>query len=601
MTIKQYGGVFGRNPTFNNVTIEGTLTFDGDIDINSDLTIEDNLYVLGSVGIGNTSPATALDVTGSVTADGLTVDGNARIEEIGAIAKLTLERGGSANAADSAAVDLLETNAGSEGANFGDAATNGFRLKLDGSANDFLIQSGASGTVNTRFGIDRDSGDISFYNAAGNSQALFWDASAESLGIGDTSPANGNLTIRAASTTGTKNGHIMLTGDSATNGQGPQIVFSESGISSNFAGASVGYVRTGSNGIGDLVFGTRAISGDADTVPTEAMRIDSSQNLLVGTTTTDGGYDESDGGATTVFTGASIGGAANGTAFVSRRAAPLQLNRQANDGDIAVFRKDGTTVGSIGSESGSMYIEGNPAAGKSGLTFFGSYIEPRDDGSPADNAIDLGSSDNRFKDLYLSGVSYNGDGSAAAPSISFGADTNTGFYRVGSDQIGFATAGTIKAKLDANGNWFVGGTSVGDSDSCAIESYGAITIARASGVGRIHMTFTNGGATVGTISTTGSATAYNTSSDQRLKENIADADDAGSKIDTIQVRKFDWKADGSHQDYGMVAQELLEVAPEAVSAPEDSEEMMGVDYSKLVPMMLKEIQSLRARVAQLES
>jgi len=94
---------------------------------------------------------------------------------------------------------------------------------------------------------------------------------------------------------------------------------------------------------------------------------------------------------------------------------------------------------------------------------------------------------------------------------------------------------------------------------------------------------------------------YSSSSDQRLKENIADADDAGSKIDSIQVRKFDWKADGSHQDYGMVAQELLEVAPEAVSVPEDSEEMMGVDYSKLVPMMLKEIQSLRARVAQLES
>ena len=45
MTIKQLGGVFGRNPTFNNVTIEGTLTFDGDIDINSDLTISGNLYL----------------------------------------------------------------------------------------------------------------------------------------------------------------------------------------------------------------------------------------------------------------------------------------------------------------------------------------------------------------------------------------------------------------------------------------------------------------------------------------------------------------------------------------------------------------------------
>jgi hypothetical protein len=113
--------------------------------------------------------------------------------------------------------------------------------------------------------------------------------------------------------------------------------------------------------------------------------------------------------------------------------------------------------------------------------------------------------------------------------------------------------------------------------------------------------FRNGAdASVGTIQSTVSSTSYNTSSDQRLKENIADADDAGSKIDAIQVRQFDWKIDGSHQDYGMVAQELQAVAPEAVSAPEDLDEMMSVDYSKLVPMMLKEIQSLRARVADLE-
>jgi hypothetical protein len=90
-------------------------------------------------------------------------------------------------------------------------------------------------------------------------------------------------------------------------------------------------------------------------------------------------------------------------------------------------------------------------------------------------------------------------------------------------------------------------------------------------------------------------------SDYRLKENIADADDAGSKIDAIQVRKFDWKVDGSHQDYGMVAQELQTVAPEAVSTPENPDEMMGVDYSKLVPMMLKEIQTLRLRITALEN
>jgi len=146
-----------------------------------------SLYYDGSPKLATTS--TGIDVTGTVVSDGLTVDGNARIEELGAIAKLTLERGGSQNNADSAAVDLIETNAGSEGANFGDAATNGFRLKLDGSANDFLIQSSASGTVRTRLGIDRDTGDISFYEDTGTSQALFWDASAESLGIGTTSPS----------------------------------------------------------------------------------------------------------------------------------------------------------------------------------------------------------------------------------------------------------------------------------------------------------------------------------------------------------------------------------------------------------------------------
>ena len=49
MSIKQSGGVFGRNPTFNDVTIEGQLTFDGDIDINSDLKVDGDLDVTGKI------------------------------------------------------------------------------------------------------------------------------------------------------------------------------------------------------------------------------------------------------------------------------------------------------------------------------------------------------------------------------------------------------------------------------------------------------------------------------------------------------------------------------------------------------------------------
>ena len=95
--------------------------------------------------------------------------------------------------------------------------------------------------------------------------------------------------------------------------------------------------------------------------------------------------------------------------------------------------------------------------------------------------------------------------------------------------------------------------------------------------------------------------AYNITSDARLKENIADSADAGGKIDAMQVRQFDWKETGNHLDYGFVAQELHNVASYAVSKPEDDEAMWSVDYSKLVPMLVKEVQSLRKRVAELEA
>ena len=103
---------------------------------------------------------------------------------------------------------------------------------------------------------------------------------------------------------------------------------------------------------------------------------------------------------------------------------------------------------------------------------------------------------------------------------------------------------------------------------------------------------------VGSISVASSSTAFNTSSDQRLKENIVDA--PAGNIDGIRVRSFDWKVDGSHQPYGMVAQELVDVAPEVVTQGKNEDDMWQIDYSKLVPMMIKEIQDLKAEVAALK-
>ena len=108
----------------------------------------------------------------------------------------------------------------------------------------------------------------------------------------------------------------------------------------------------------------------------------------------------------------------------------------------------------------------------------------------------------------------------------------------------------------------------------------------------------------GSVSMTATSTSYNSASDSRLKENVADAGESGAVVDAIQIRQFDWIATGEHQDFGVVAQELEQVFPAAVPAvtlgPDGEEMYRGVDYSKLVPLLVKELQSLRARVAQLE-
>jgi hypothetical protein len=115
------------------------------------------------------------------------------------------------------------------------------------------------------------------------------------------------------------------------------------------------------------------------------------------------------------------------------------------------------------------------------------------------------------------------------------------------------------------------------------------------------MSFFNGqgpNTRVGWIGTVGSSTSYNTSSDITLKKNIADAQDPESIILSILIREFDWKVNDEHQRYGAIAQELLDVYPEAVSSGPDG--ILGVDFSKFIPMMLKHIQLLTARVALLE-
>lgn len=118
------------------------------------------------------------------------------------------------------------------------------------------------------------------------------------------------------------------------------------------------------------------------------------------------------------------------------------------------------------------------------------------------------------------------------------------------------------------------------------------------------MLFFQNNVQVGSITTTNTATAYITSSDRRLKTNIRDYTASGKVVDAMRPRQFDWQT-GERDSIGFVAQELYEVAPQAVRAgdadPATITQQWGVDFSKLVPVLVAEVKCLRARVAQLEA
>jgi hypothetical protein len=152
----------------------------------------------------------------------------------------------------------------------------------------------------------------------------------------------------------------------------------------------------------------------------------------------------------------------------------------------------------------------------------------------------------------------------------------------------------------------------GGSPFMRITSGGLINLGTSGGSGRLNVLANPAnnilvewqnsvGVTVGTVTVVGAGTqtAYNTSSDYRLKEDLQEIKGL-EKLSKVKVYDFKWKGFDERMD-GVLAHELADVLPYAVSGEKDGEQMQGVDYSKIVPILVKAIQEQQAQIEELKA
>ena len=182
------------------------------------------------------------------------------------------------------------------------------------------------------------------------------------------------------------------------------------------------------------------------------------------------------------------------------------------------------------------------------------------------------------------------------------------FWQRENAAMSFATNGTERLQITSNGRI----STFGSSNAAA-----ALNLVGEGGASYKCLSFerTAGGGEVGNIVANSSSTSYNTSSDHRLKENVVDMENATDRVKQLKPKRFNFIADDSVTVDGFLAHEVSDIVPEAISGEKDAmrnetdeegnvtsvPDYQGIDQSKLVPLLVKTIQELEARITALEA
>ena len=404
-----------------------------------------------------------------------------------------------------------------------------------GNTNALAFFTSITGNLRKRLLLE-DNGDISFYEDTGTTAKFFWDASAERLGIGEASPAT-DLHI-------TNSGATQLLLESGNTSQGILLFGDAEDLN-----------------VGSLTYDHSDNSMRFETNDTEAIRIDSSGNVGIGT---DSPLTNLDVVTTAAGTKARI--RSNTT---NAPTAGLELCR----GTSSAFGADNYTDYLIEN------VNGGNLAFKSGIN---------------------GTTSERMR-IDSAGHFLVGQTSANATSVGFSVR-----YQ-----------GTVVNTVDGQAALELRRIGAGAAGSIALFRYGS--------------------SIVGSIAVDTNSTAYNTSSDYRLKENVVDLTGASARVNQLNPSRFNFIADGTDTVVdGFLAHEVADVVPEAIAGThnevevwKDDEELpdgvsagdnkldddgntipvyQGIDQSKLVPLLtaalqeaLAEITSLKTRVEALEA